>query len=465
MHPTIIGTSFQGSVVVPAGGWYTIELRALIGKQWIYSALIEHVGVGEIFVIAGQSNAANFGEVKQQVATGKVSTWNGSGWQLGNDPQPMAEGNAGSFIPPFADAIVNRFKVPVGIIACGIGATSIREWLPDDIFFPAPPTIESRVKKLSNNQWYSNGDAYQRLISLLKSIGPLGLRAVLWHQGESDANQTDTSRTLPGTLYRKFLIEIITRSRKDIGWQVPWVVAQASYHTPGDERSQDIRAAQKSVSDSGIALLGPDTDLLKGELRENNGQGVHFSNVGLKEHAARWVEKITPWLDRQLVDSSFKKKLPIAGEVFSVNGSPAFIILPHKFSETIPWVWYAPTLPGLPSTEEKWMFEAFLNKGIAIAGIDAGESYGSPDGRKIFSALYQELIDRHGFSTKPMMLGRSRGGLQTLSWAAENPGSVSGFAGIYPVAILPAIQAFQRPATPIICQHLNFNRNFRYIIP
>ena len=79
------------------------------------------------------------------------------------------------------------------------------------------------------------------------------------------------------------------------------------------------------------------------------------------------------------------------------------------------------------------MFEAFLNKGIAIAGIDAGESYGSPDGRKIFSDLYKELIDRHGFSTKPMMLGRSRGGLQTLSWAAENPGRVSGFAGIYPV--------------------------------
>ena len=31
------------------------------------------------------------------------------------------------------------------------------------------------------------------------------------------------------------------------------------------------------------------------------------------------------------------------------------------------------------------------------------------------------------------MLGRSRGGLMTLSWAAENADKVAGFAGIYPV--------------------------------
>jgi dipeptidyl aminopeptidase/acylaminoacyl peptidase len=30
-------------------------------------------------------------------------------------------------------------------------------------------------------------------------------------------------------------------------------------------------------------------------------------------------------------------------------------------------------------------------------------------------------------------LGRSRGGLMTLSWAAENPDKIAGFAGIYPV--------------------------------
>ena len=37
---------------------------------------------------------------------------------------------------------------------------------------------------------------------------------------------------------------------------------------------------------------------------------------------------------------------------------------------------------------------------------------------------------------KLLTLGRSRGGLQTLSWAATNPEKVGGFAGIYPVCDL-----------------------------
>ena len=79
------------------------------------------------------------------------------------------------------------------------------------------------------------------------------------------------------------------------------------------------------------------------------------------------------------------------------------------------------------------MFERFSRAGIAVAGIDVGESYGSPDGRKLFSALYRELTGKRGFAAKPVLLGRSRGGLMTLDWAAENADKVAGFAGIYPV--------------------------------
>jgi len=63
-----------------------------------------------------------------------------------------------------------------------------------------------------------------------------------------------------------------------------------------------------------------------------------------------------------------------------------------------PWVWYAPTLPKLPEARESWMFERFLANGIAIAGVDVGESYGSPQGRAGFSALYRELVERRGFN-------------------------------------------------------------------
>jgi pimeloyl-ACP methyl ester carboxylesterase len=79
------------------------------------------------------------------------------------------------------------------------------------------------------------------------------------------------------------------------------------------------------------------------------------------------------------------------------------------------------------------MFERFLAAGIAVAGIDVGESFGSPDGRKLFSEFYQHLTTKEGFSTKPILLGRSRGGLMTLGWAVDNPEKVGGFAGIYPV--------------------------------
>ena len=82
------------------------------------------------------------------------------------------------------------------------------------------------------------------------------------------------------------------------------------------------------------------------------------------------------------------------------------------------------------------MFVRFKQAGIAIAGIDVGESFGSPDGSALYSALYDELTQHRGFAAKPVLLGRSRGGLMTLSWAAVNADKVAGFAGIYPVCNL-----------------------------
>jgi hypothetical protein len=80
---------------------------------------------------------------------------------------------------------------------------------------------------------------------------------------------------------------------------VPWFVAQASCHVPGDESSPDIRAAQAAIAADGLAHAGPDTDTLTGSFREAGGQGVHFSGAGLRAHAALWLEKIAPWLEEQ----------------------------------------------------------------------------------------------------------------------------------------------------------------------
>ena len=260
---------------------------------------MEHVGVGDVFVVAGKSNSANHGAEKQATKTQRVTTFDGTHWQLANDPQPGASGNGGSFLPPFGDAIAEKFHVPVGIVACGVGATSVREWLPKGATFPNPPTIEGRVRKLPEGNWESRGDLYASFCLRMKQLGPNGFRAVLWHQGESDANQKDGTRTLPSELYREYLEKLIRGSRTDIGWDAPWFVAQVSYHGPGDEASADIRAAQASLWKDGVAFEGPDTDALKGELREHGGKGVHFSGPGLRGHAACWVEKVSPWLEKQ----------------------------------------------------------------------------------------------------------------------------------------------------------------------
>ena len=299
LNATFADRTISGVLDAAAGGWWRLEVRVSHGGKAVASGAVEHVGVGEVFVIAGQSNSANHGQEKQKPQSGRVATFDGTSWRLADDPQPGASGGGGSFIPPFADAVVAKQEVPVGIIACGIGATSVREWLPKGATFPNPPTIERRVEKRPDGTWASQGAAYDAFVARLKPLGPQGFRAVLWHQGESDANQKDTSRTLAGPLYREYLEKLIRDSRRAIGWEAPWFVAQASYHVPGDEGSADIRAAQASLWKDGIALAGPDSDALKGELRERNGQGVHFSGQGLREHGAKWAEKVVPWLDQQ----------------------------------------------------------------------------------------------------------------------------------------------------------------------
>jgi hypothetical protein len=263
------------------------------------TAAVDHVGVGEVFVVAGQSNSANHGEERQRTATGRVAAFDGQRWQIANDPQPGASGGGGSFMPPLGDQLVERLGVPVGFIACGIGATSVREWLPKGDVFAQPPTLEGRVEKLPDGQWRSKGEAFANLVARMKGVGPDGFRAVLWHQGESDANQSDPSRTLPGRLYREDLERVIRASRREIGWEAPWFVAQASYHIPGDEGSPDIRAAQASLWRDGTALEGPDSDALKGTWRENGGKGVHFSGPGLREHGRQWAAKVGAWVERQ----------------------------------------------------------------------------------------------------------------------------------------------------------------------
>ncbi len=142
------------------------------------------------------------------------------------------------------------------------------------------------------------------------------------------------------------------------------------------------------------------------------------------------------------------KPLPLPTETFQVADHRAFIFWPEpaKRHTPQPWIFYAPTLPGIPDQIEVWMDQKFLDAGVAVAGIDAGESYGSPAGRELFSALYNELTTKKHFAPKAVLLCRSRGGLQAASWAADHPDHVAALAGIYPVFDLRSYPGLDKAA-------------------
>ncbi len=261
---------FEASPPAPAGGWYKLEVRAIKDGKEVAQAAVDHVGVGEVFVGAGQSNSTNCGEFKLRQTSNMASTFSGTEWRLADDPQPGCRDGStgGSFWPAFGDAMVERYHVPVGVAVTGYSGTSVNDWQP-------------------------GGESFLWTVGRMNELGREGFRAVLWHQGESDVGMKSEE-------YGRKLTALITQSRKAAGWDVPWFVAQVSYNNPKAAKVASTRDAQKALWDSGVALEGPDTDLLTDDNRDMGGQGVHFSPKGLKAHGRMWADKVGVWLDKVL---------------------------------------------------------------------------------------------------------------------------------------------------------------------
>jgi hypothetical protein len=262
--------SFDTTMPAPAGGWYRLELRALRDKEAVASWVVGHVGVGEVFVGAGQSNETNCGEERLHPQSGMVSTFDGSRWRPADDPQPGVHDKTGggSFWPAFGDALYARYKVPVGVASTGHSGSSVA-------------------------QWQKGGPYYQWLMKRIEQLGTGGFRAVLWHQGETDVRMT-------ADRYAGLLRNLIEGTKKDAGWDFPWFVAQVSYLNPREPSSPTTRAGQKKVWEEGVALEGPDTDTLTGDNRDDGGKGIHFSGKGLRAHGKLWADKVGAYLDKVL---------------------------------------------------------------------------------------------------------------------------------------------------------------------
>lgn len=130
---------------------------------------------------------------------------------------------------------------------------------------------------------------------------------------------------------------------------------------------------------------------------------------------------------------------------FPVGGGKGFIILPPQVRSDAsrPWVWIAPTFidhpqprKEVPRDDHGWICRQLLSNGFYICGVDVGESYGSPEGRRLYSSLYERVVQEFALDGEACLLCQSRGGLMAYNWAAENPQRVKCIAGIYPMCNL-----------------------------
>ena len=290
---TIGGGQANGRVRLAAGGWYQLDLRALAADSSVLATgRVSNVGVGELFVVAGQSNGANYGADYQLTPIHQTATedragalawtssadgqstldspndavnWVGRAWQHLADPVRPAQGPGGSTWPPFADGLVARLQVPVAVVPVGQGGSSSTQWLPPGGFFPY----------------------------LLNAVEALGsVRAVLWHQGEADA-------VMPGASqqgYHDRLGQIIDGLAQRTGAH-PWLVATVSYMPNNDPGSrQAVRAAQQQVvAERAEVYAGPDTDTLPAAWDASNrrsGDGIHLNALGLQDAGLMWRDAV-----------------------------------------------------------------------------------------------------------------------------------------------------------------------------
>ncbi len=261
------GGAFSGTLLeLAAGGWYQIEVRSITGgAPSAHTAVVQRVGVGDVYLTAGQSNSANYGTPGTNTDD-RVSAMNYANgtWTIATDPMPGATGDLGSVWTRLGTQLTTAYNVPVGFVCVGVGGTTMSYWV--------PPSTEG----------------FLRLKTAAQAFPVNGFRAVLWHQGESDSVSSTSAAN-----YQSLLSSTISQLRTAAGWSMPWYVAEASFH-PSTSLTQEepVVAGQRRVIQADpFVFAGPATDdfHLEGKLSDS----VHFNSLGLADHAQQWAEVLT----------------------------------------------------------------------------------------------------------------------------------------------------------------------------
>ncbi|MEY4539587.1 MAG: hypothetical protein RLZZ306_1344 [Bacteroidota bacterium] len=297
-----------------SGGWYDLEVRHWNGTTLLGTTSLQRVGIGEVFLIGGQSNATGDGDLKNQGNFGpmanddRVSVVNYSvsfPTNYGGIVLPRAEFSRldSTFnIAPFGvsawcwgalgDTLTKRLNVPIAFFNGGWSGTGSNAWRESANDSTATPF---------NFFTMPRGMPYGNLRAALHFyVAQFGVRAVLWHQGETDNVQEVDRNT-----YGNNLKTVITKSREHSGKaNLAWVVSKATrfkgFQIINSRTWQPVIDAQNDVI--GIngnsqpnyttqVFEGPITDGLVGP-NVRTSDSIHFVGNGHRILASVWNQKL-----------------------------------------------------------------------------------------------------------------------------------------------------------------------------
>jgi hypothetical protein len=308
LQATPKGGVFQGNLLIYAG-WYTVEVRGTVAGQVVGRAVLQRLGVGEVFIIAGQSNAQGlkkFGgpsavDDRVQYISNHI---NDAIDKLDDPPAPVFSKitDKATFISPrgqtawcwgiLGDMLVSKLNMPVLFINTAWEGSSCRDWA---LSSQGLPTTTPFGYPMPSQMPYGN-----LRISAQNYASQYGLRAVLWMQGESDGLKDNGKPDGLVATYRDNLQTLMNRLGIHTGKRITWVIARTSriaeFETVPNKIYPAIIAAQNAVIDQSFnpTWPGPETDHLDPErLGDGNGDRTHFSGVrALTILANAWNESL-----------------------------------------------------------------------------------------------------------------------------------------------------------------------------
>lgn len=223
-----------------------------------------------LFLLAGQSNMAGRGKVDDegQKAHPRVFALNRQNqWQRAVDPLHWDKPAAGAGIgKPFAEIVADENPgITIGLIPAACGGSPIRTWEPGGFW-----------EQTKSHPW---DDAIARAKHAMQNGT---LKAILWHQGESDATANDAA------IYEQKLESLIARFRAELNApNLPFIIGQLGRfpRKPWDAHRERVHASHQA-----IAQRVKNVRFVSAEGLGSIGDDLHFNTPALRAFAKGYAE-------------------------------------------------------------------------------------------------------------------------------------------------------------------------------